>query len=142
MKSNIIKSLIGGLAGTAVMTIVTMMAPYMGLPKMSPPEMLSGMMGFPIIVGWIMHFMIGISFAAVYVLILQKAFISLNTLLRGALFGIAAFVFAQVMMLLMGMVIGGMPSPESPMLMMIGSFMGHIIFGVVVAKTVEAFSKN
>ena len=140
MKKNIIQALAGGLVGTAIMTIVIMMAPLMGMPKMSPPEMLSSMMGLPIMVGWMMHFMIGITFAAVYVFVFSKVFTSPNVILKGALFGIAAFVFAQIMMFIMGKVMGGMPAPESPILMMIGSFMGHIVFGVAVAKTVDALS--
>lgn len=45
------QGVIGGLAGTAAMTMIMFIAPYMGLPKMSPPEMLSGMMGVPVLVG-------------------------------------------------------------------------------------------
>lgn len=140
MIRNIINTIAGGLVGTAIMTLVTIMAPLMGMPKMSPPEMLSGMMGLPLIVAWMMHFMIGITFAGIYVFVFSKAFTSPNVILKGALFGIAAFVFAQIMMFIMGKVMGGLPAPESPLLMMIGSFMGHIVFGVAVAKTVQVFS--
>jgi len=140
MEKRITQTLVGGLVGTVIMTIVTMVAPLMGMPKMVPPEMLSGMMGFPIIVGWMMHFMIGIGFAAVYVFVFGKAFTSLNVILKGALFGIAAFVFAQIMLFMIGEVMGGMPASESPMLMIIGNFMGHIVFGVAVAKTVDVLS--
>lgn len=37
----------------------------------------------------------------------------------------------------MGSIMGGMPAPESPLLMMIGSFMGHIIYGIAVAKSIK-----
>ncbi len=60
MKNSFSKGVIGGFVGTIAITIVGYMAPLMGLPKMSPPQMLSDMMGFSIVVGWIMHFMIGI----------------------------------------------------------------------------------
>lgn len=45
MKSKIAQTIITGLIVTAVMTIVGLMAPYMGLPKMNTAEMFSAMMG-------------------------------------------------------------------------------------------------
>ena len=60
MNKKIILSVFGGIIGTTFMTIVMMLAPMMGMPKMSPPNMLADMLGMPVFVGWIMHFMIGI----------------------------------------------------------------------------------
>lgn len=136
MNKKIILSVFGGIIGTTFMTIVMMLAPMMGIPKMSPPEMLSGMLGMPVVVGWIMHFMIGIMFAFAYTyLCIFKHKIS-NVWLKGAVFGIIAFVFAQVMMGIMGMMIP-MPKMEGSMVLMaMGSLFGHIIFGMAVAKTV------
>lgn len=136
MNTKIQKSILAGIIGTAIMTVVMMVAPMMGMPKMSPPEMLSGMLGMPVFVGWIMHFMIGIMFAFAYTyLCIFKHKIS-NIWLKGAVFGIIAFVFAQIIMVIMGMMMP-MPAMEgSMMLTMIGSLMGHIIFGMAVSKTV------
>ena len=44
MKSKIAQIIIAGLVATGVMTVVGLMAPVMGLPKMNPAEMLAGMM--------------------------------------------------------------------------------------------------
>ncbi len=138
MTSKIKQALLGGISGTAVMTIVMMIAPMMGMPKMSPPAMLSMMMGFPIIVGWMMHFMIGIIFAIAYAFV----FINLvkkvsNNILKGAIFGMAVFIFAQIMMAIMGMMFPMQPMEGSMMLMMVGSIIGHIIFGITVALFVK-----
>lgn len=136
MNNKIQNTILAGIIGTAVMTLVTMIAPMMGMPKMSPPNMLAGMLGMPVFVGWLMHFMIGIVFAFAYTyLCIFKHKIS-NVWLKGAVFGIIAFVFAQIMMGLMGMM---MPMPKmegSMMAMMMGSLMGHIIYGMTVAKVV------
>lgn len=139
MTTKIKQSLIGGIVGTAVMTMVMFIAPMMGLPKMSPPEMLSMMMGFPIIVGWLMHFMIGIIFAMAYAFFFINVVKKINNnILKGAIFGFAVFVFAQIAMAIMGAMMGGMPPMEgSMMLMMIGSIMGHVIFGITVALFVK-----
>ena len=64
--NKLIKTIIGGLVGTLAMTIIIMLAPLMGMPKMSPPDMLATTMGVPLIVGWMMHFVTGITFAAIY----------------------------------------------------------------------------
>lgn len=134
MTNKIQKSLSGGIIGTAVMTLVMMIAPMMGMPKMSPPAMLSMMMGFPIIVGWMMHFMIGVIFAMAYAFFFINVVKKVsNNILKGAIFGMAAFVFAQIMMAIMGMMFPMPPMEGSMMLMMVGSIMGHVIFGITVA---------
>ncbi len=139
METKIKQSVIGGVVGTAIMTMVMFVAPMMGMPKMNPAAMLSMMMGFPLSIGWIMHFMIGIIFALTYAFL----FIPLvkkvnNNILKGAFFGLAAFIFAQIAMAIMGAMLGGMPPMEgSMMLIMIGSIMGHVIFGIVVAAFVK-----
>ena len=134
MSNKITQAIIGGIVATTVMTAVMMIAPMMGIPKMSPPAMLSMMMGFPIVVGWMMHFMIGIIFAIAYAFFFIKVVKKIsNNILKGAIFGFAVFIFAQIAIAMMGAMMGGMPPMEgSMMLMMVGSIMGHIIFGIVV----------
>jgi hypothetical protein len=139
MKSKIAQFLIAGMVATTVMTGFTFLAPMMGLPKMNPAEMLSGMMGVPIMVGYLMHFMIGVIFAAAYVYLFNPKVHIHNKLVKGSLFGFAVFIFAQVMMFIIGKIMP-MPMMEgSMMLMMIGSLIGHLVFGIVVALIVPAF---
>ena len=134
MNTKITQSLVAGIAATVVMTIVMMIAPMMGMPKMSPPAMMAGMMGMPIVVGWIMHFMIGIIFAASYIYLFQPKVKIGSKLFKGILFGITIFIFAQIAMAIMGAMAGGMPEPEGSMLpIIIGGVMGHVVFGIVVA---------
>lgn len=133
------KSILAGIAATIAMTIFALMAPLMGMPEMNPPKMLSEMMGFSIVVGWVMHFMIGIIFALSYVFVFLPILHKISSpLWRGVIFGIAIFIFAQIMMAIMGAVMGGMPMPEGSMMpMMIGSLVGHIVYGIVVALIVK-----
>ena len=139
MKSQIQKSVLGGLLGTAAMTLIIFMAPMMGMPKMNPAEMLAGMMGVPIVMGWLMHFMTGIVFALAYVFIIKDLLKKINSkVAKGAIFGFAVFVFAQIMMRIMGAMMGGMPTPEGNMMLMaIGSIIGHLLYGVVTAIVVK-----
>ena len=138
MTIKIKQALLGGIIGTAAMTLVMMIAPMMGIPKMSPPAMLSMMMGFPIVVGWIMHFMIGVIFAMAYAFFFINVVKMVNSnILKGAIFGMAAFIFAQIMMAIMGMMFPMPPMQGSMMLMMVGSIMGHVIFGITVVLFVK-----
>ncbi len=134
MSDKIKQSLIGGIVGTVAMTIITWMAPLMGFPKMSAPDMLAGMLGLPVYVGWVMHFMIGIIFALAYIFLIQKQLLKIsNRYAKGIVFGIIIFVFAQVMILIMGAIFTSMPSPAGSMaLMMLGSMIGHVVYGIVV----------
>jgi hypothetical protein len=137
MKANIIKPIVGGIVATLVMTMVMFMAPFMGLPKMSAARMLADMMHVPIEIGWMMHFMIGIIFSITYAKLFINWVKKINShAIKGLLFGLAVFIFAQVMMAIMGAI---MPAPkmEGSMLpMIIGSMIGHLIYGLVVGLIV------
>jgi uncharacterized membrane protein YagU involved in acid resistance len=139
MSNKITQSLIGGIVATTAMTLFMMLAPMMGMPKMSAAEMLSMMMGVPVLVGWLLHYMIGIIFAMIYAFLFIRLVKKVKSnVLRGLIFGFAAFVFAQIFMALMGAIMGGMPPMKDNMMLMIaGSIMGHLIFGIVVALIVK-----
>ncbi|MBS1740475.1 DUF6789 family protein [Elizabethkingia miricola] len=124
-------AVLAGIIGTVVMTVVMMVGSMMGMPKMSPPNMLSEMLGIPVAMGWMMHFMIGIVFAFSYVFLFDRLLKISNRYLKGAVFGMLVFVFAQIVMAIM-------PTPKmegSMVLIAIGSIMGHIIFGIAVTLT-------
>jgi len=138
MDTRVTKSILAGIIGTAVMSFIMTVAPMMGIPEMNPPAMLAGMMGMPIAVGWLIHFVIGIVFAALYVFLFAPRISMKNKIIKGSLFGIVAFVLAQVGMMALELVIGDMPTPNENMLgMLIGSIMGHVVFGIFVALSAK-----
>jgi hypothetical protein len=137
MNSKISKSILGGIIGTVIMSMVMFTAPMIGMPKMSPPDMLADMMGMSVMAGWVIHFMIGIVFAFSYTYLFAPKVKIGNIFLKGAIFGFVTFLFAQIMMAVMGTMLP-MPKMEgSMMLIMIGSIMGHIIFGMAVSRTTK-----
>ena len=137
MNTKISISILGGIIGTAIMSIVMFIAPKMGIPKMSPPDMLAAMTGMSVIGGWVMHFMIGIIFAFTYTYLFAPTVKISNLFLKGSIFGLVVFIFAQIMMVIIGSMLS-MPKMEGSMLLlMIGSIMGHIIYGMAVSKTVK-----
>lgn len=103
---------------------------------MSPAVMLSGMMGVSLFIGYLMHLMIGIVFAAAYVYWYNsKAHIN-NKVVKGTIFGFVVFIFAQVMMFVLGKMSPMPMVQDSMMLLMLGSLIGHLVYGIVVAAIV------
>lgn len=142
MKGKMTQTLVAGIIATAVMTGIILMAPMLGLPKMNPAQLLSGMLGVSLLIGYMMHFMIGIIFAAAYVYVFNSKVHIQSKLAKGALYGLIVFIFAQVMMFIMGKMMP-MPMPEdNKMLMMVGSLIGHLVFGIVLALIVTPITKN
>tara|TARA_B110000285_G_C14933937_1_gene518632 strand:+ start:363 stop:803 length:441 start_codon:yes stop_codon:yes gene_type:complete len=126
--SKVIKA---GLVATAIMSIVALMAPAMGMPKMDFGEMLGAnnpMMAMPYAMGWVMHFVVGVILALVYASFFVQR-LKGSFAVRGIIFAMIPFVIAQsVMMPMMGM---GFFSGGN-MMMIMGSLIGHIVFGAIL----------
>jgi uncharacterized membrane protein YagU involved in acid resistance len=109
------------------MTVVGLyMAPMMGLPPMNPAVMLAGAMGGNLALGWMAHFMIGVTLAAGYALV--GSALPGPGFIRGALYGIAPFLMAQILVMPMM----GMPVFSGSAALAMGSLVGHLVYGGVV----------
>lgn len=127
MNINLGRAIIAGIIGTAVMTAVGLwVAPMMGIPPMNPAEMLAGAMGGNMLLGWIAHFMIGSILAVGYALV--AGWLPGPPVVRGAIYSIAPFLVAQIVMMPMM----GMPIFSGSMVMAMGSLIGHLVYGAVV----------
>ncbi|MCM4157971.1 hypothetical protein DHD80_18410 [Gramella sp. AN32] len=106
---------------------------------MNPPQMMASTMETSIIVGWIIHLMIGIIFALIYAYLIFKLLTKVSsTFVKGIIFGIIAFVIGEIGMLLMGAMMPEMPMPQGNMIVIASAgLIGHIIFGIVVAYIVK-----
>ena len=127
MSIKIGQAVAGGVVGTAAMTAVGLwVAPLMGMPAMNPANMLAGQMGGSLAIGWIMHFMIGTILALIYSVV--APYLVGPPALRGALYGVAPFLLAQIAVMPMM----GMPIFSGSMTMAMGSLIGHLIYGAIV----------
>ncbi|MFQ6607405.1 MAG: DUF6789 family protein [Fidelibacterota bacterium] len=130
MKFNAKKVVIAGLVGTLAMTMLMLLGPMMGIPKMDMGNMLgkkNPFMELPYTMGWIMHFIIGIVLTGIYAGYIGNILPS-SGWKKGLIFGIIPFFVAQLMvmpMMGMGVFTGG------NILMIMGSLMGHLVFGGV-----------
>ncbi len=142
---SIIGAIVAGLVGTIIISMVMLMAPKMGMPKMAIWEMLGAMFSSDgnMALGWVIHLMMGAVFGLVYA-VLWAAGIGSSSVVGGLIFGIVHW-------LVVGLMMGGMPmmhagikagTASAPGVYMLnnggmksfmGGLMGHAIFGVVVA---------
>ena len=146
---NIVAAIVAGLVGTAAMSLLMVMGPKMGLPKMAIWEMLGSMFDSHgnNTLGWMAHFMMGAVFALIYAA-LWSAGLGAPTLIGGILFGAVHFV-------VVGLMLGGIPmmhagikagTVQAPGVLMLnggimglmGGLVGHILYGLVVALVYAA----
>jgi len=121
------RTVTAGVIGTLVMTAVGVwIAPLMGIPAMNPANMLAGAMGGSLALGWAGHVMIGVILAVIYAAV--AGWLPGAPPLRGALYGIAPFLAAQIVVMPMM----GMPLFSGSAVMATGSLVGHLVYGAVV----------
>ncbi len=128
---NLGRAIIAGLVGTAAMTMLTLMAPMMGMPEMNIANMLSNFMKLPAVVGWVAHFMIGVIWAIVFVSVFVGKLPGAPWL-KGVLFSLGPWLLMQIMaspMMGMGVFFS---SSSAPMMMVVGSLMGHVVYGAIL----------
>ncbi len=127
------KIMLAGVAGTAVMTMVGLfVAPMMGLAPMNPATMLASVMGGSTALGWMAHLMIGVILAFGYALVASR--LPGPAVVRGAIYAIAPWLMAQLMVMpMMGM---GFFSGSAMVAM--GSLIGHMMYGAVVGSILGA----
>jgi uncharacterized membrane protein YagU involved in acid resistance len=127
MRPNLGRAAIAGVVATLVMTAVGLWgAPMMGMPAMNPADMLAGAMGGSILLGWAAHLTIGIVLAIGYAVV--APWLPGPVVVRGAIFAIAPFLMAQIVVMPMM----GMPLFSGSATMAAGSLIGHLVYGAVV----------
>jgi uncharacterized membrane protein YagU involved in acid resistance len=137
MRINFGKAVLAGIIGTLLMTAVGLwVAPMMGIPRMNPADMLAGQMGGNIALGWAGHLMIGTILAVVYAAVSPR--LPGPYPLRGALYALAPFLMAQVLVMPMM----GMPLFSGSVPMAMGSLIGHLIYGAVLGSVYGAGTES
>lgn len=147
---NVVAAVIAGLAGTAVMSMLMLVAPKMGLPRMAIWEMLGSMFNkdgnAPL--GWGLHAMMGVVFALIYAFLWGSG-IGAATATGGLAFGavhwlVAGALMAGVPMMHAGIKAGSVQAPGPYMtrnggaMAFMGGLVGHLLYGLVVALVYTA----
>ncbi len=132
MRPNIGKTILGGLVGTVVMTLMMyFVAPMMLGRPMDVAAMLGGMLGGSWTMGMLMHFINGsLIFALIYAYLLYRALPGAPWL-KGTIWGLILWFLSQAM--LTPMMGGGFFSANAGGLMAVmASLIGHVIYGALL----------
>jgi len=122
------RAIAAGLVGTAAMTMLMLGAPLMGMPKMAIGEMLGSFLHIGSAAGWAMHVMIGLVLALIYAGWFA-ARLPGGPALKGAIYGFGVFLLAQ---LVVSPMMGGGVFSGGNMPMIVGSLLGHLVYGALV----------
>lgn len=127
MSINFSRAAAAGIVATLVMTATGLwVAPLMGVPAMNPAAMLAGAMGGSSLLGWVAHLMIGTILAVGYAVL--APWIPGPPPLRGAVYSIAPFLAAQIVVMPMM----GMPVFSGSTVLAMGSLVGHLVYGAIL----------
>ncbi len=150
---NIIGAIVAGVVGTIVLSMIMLMAPMMGMPKMAIWEMLGSMFSKDgnNVLGWAMHFMMGVIFAIIYAALWAFG-IGSAIWASGLVFGaghwlIAGLMMGGVPMMHAGVKAGTVKAPglymtaNGGMMSFAGGLIGHVVYGLVVALVYGAFPR-
>ncbi|WP_138936231.1 DUF6789 family protein [Roseovarius arcticus] len=135
--TNLKNGFVAGFAATAVLSVLMVIKGMMGvMPELDVAAMIATMMGASIVVGWIVHFMIGTlawggGFAVLYDMIPGT-----SAVMKGIVFGIAAWL--GMMIVVMPMAGAGFFGMNFGVMAPVMTLVLHIIFGAVLGKVYAA----
>jgi len=143
---NVGKAILAGFIATLVMTMIMYMAPLMGMPKMDVAAMLGGMLSQTMpapmsgawLLGMVLHVVNGsVIFPLIFASVLDKHLPGAPWG-RGVVWGLILWFISQAMVMpMMGAGLFSSQTPQ-PMMTVVGSLMGHIIYGAILGATYSA----
>jgi hypothetical protein len=127
------KGMLAGLIATIVLSLLMVLKAMMGLmPQLDLPKMLAGMMGSPDtpIIGWIMHFAIGIVVYGIAIAVLDAKLPGTGRVGHGAMVGVIGWLI--MMVVLMPMAGAGFFGMNMGVMAPLMTLVLHLIFGAVL----------
>ncbi len=126
----LINGAIAGVVATIVLSLMMLIKGKMGvMPELDIISMLAGMMGGALLLGWVMHFMIGVGYGVVFHLTYDK--LPTNSLIiKGLILGVVGWLV--MMLMLMPMVGAGLFGMKMGVMAPIMTLVLHAIFGAVL----------
>ena len=129
------RAVAAGVVGTAVMTVLLLWAPLVGLPKLAIGELLSTFLAVSVAVfrvgpvgGWVIHGLVGIALALVYAGVFVRLLPG-KPVARGGLYGFLVFLVAQLVFM---PAVGAGVFSRGDVAMIAGSLIGHLVYGGLV----------
>ena len=129
--TNTSKGIVAGFAATLVLSMIMVAKGMMGLmPELNVIAMLGSMMNAAPIVGWVIHFMIGMIAWGIGFAIVFNVLPGNSNLSKGINFGLAAWVL--MMLVVMPMAGAGVFGLKLGMMTPAMTLMLHVIYGAVL----------
>lgn len=129
--SNTSKGIIAGFAATVVLSMIMVAKGMMGLmPELNVIAMLSSMMKTAPVIGWVIHFMIGMIAWGVGFAFFLNVLPGNSILGKGIGFGVAAWIL--MMLVIMPMAGAGLFGLNMGMMAPAMTLMLHVIYGAVL----------
>ncbi len=146
MKNKNLQAIVGGIAGTAVITLAMYLLSLMGMPDINYGKLLAQFTNTNIAMGWVMHFMVGIALAFLYVYYFRE-FLPGPYWAKGIIFGVLPWVLTLIMLFPMVDTLDIGDATQSPGVFIISTMVAYLAFGAVMAlvahpkgeKGVESF---
>lgn len=131
------RACLAGIVGTAVMTLLMLALPHLGLPRLAIGEMLGtvfsltvGYTGVGPAAGWIIHGIFGVVLACLYAAAVVGR-LSGSPVARGLIYGVILFVLAQLIFMPLA---GAGIFSRGDSHMLVGSLLGHLVYGALVGS--------
>ncbi len=131
--NRISKGFLAGLAATVVLSVLMVAKGMMGvMPQLDIAKMIAGMMGSPDkpIIGWVVHFMIGIAGYGVAIATLDARLPGNSHVSHGVMIGVIGWLVMMVM--LMPMAGAGLFAMNMGLMAPMMTLVLHLIFGAVL----------
>lgn len=132
------RAIAAGLIATATMTALLLIEPSIGLPQIAIGQILStsiavtsAHLSLGAFSGWVVAFLVGVVFALIYAGYFA-GHLPGSPFTRGVIYGVLVFLLAQI--IFMPAVGGGLFS-RGDLHMLVGSLLGHVIYGGVLGWT-------
>jgi len=137
--NKLMSGVIAGLVATVILSMMMVMKSKMGLmPELDIISMLASMMGAGVLIGWIMHFMIGIGYGVAFSVI--NNILPGNFIIKGIAIGILGWIF--MMLALMPIMGAGLFAMKMGMMAPVMTLMLHVIFGTVLGLTYSKLTQE
>jgi len=139
--TNISKGIIAGLAATVVLSMIMVAKGMMGLmPELNVIAMLSSMMSGAPVVGWVIHFAIGILVWGLAFVAVLRILPGTSVVAKGISFGIAAWIV--MMLMVMPMAGAGLFGLNMGMMAPVMTLILHVIYGAVLGFTYSKLNSD
>ena len=140
------RAIAGGIAGTAIITLAMFLLSLAGMPDINYGSLIGQFLNTSSIVGWILHFVVGIALAFLYVYFFRE-FLPGPYWAKGMIFGVLPWVLTLIMMFPMVDTLDIGNTTQAPGVFIVSSMIAYLAFGAVMAlvahrrgeKGVESF---